>query len=126
MSLTTTGRNEIAKCLIGTGTIFNNANAKLCVGDSTTAFAVAQTDLQAATNKLRKAMDATYPTIATNAITFKATYGGTEANWAWNEWGIANAASAGTLLNRVVEYNGTKLSGQTWVFQVTLTVNIGA
>ena len=57
------------QCLIGNGTgtaaqtltYFNNGNAYIGVGDSTTAAAATQTDLQAATNKLRKAMDATYP-----------------------------------------------------------------
>jgi len=71
-------------------------------------------------------MDASYPTTEANILTFKSTYGPSEANFAWNEWGVFNAASGGTMLNRVVEYNGTKLSGQTWVFQVTLTVSIGS
>jgi hypothetical protein len=124
MALTTAARNAIAGLIIGTGTNFATANAKIGVGDSTTAFAVAQTDLQAATNKLRKAVDAGYPTISTNVLTFQATFGAAEANFAWQEWGIFNAASAGTMLNRVVENNGTKLSGQTWVFQVSLTINV--
>jgi len=127
MPLTNAGRNFMAGALTGhEATLFNNANAKIGVGDSTTAFATTQTDLVAATNKLRKAMDATFPTRATNVLTFKSTFGGSEANFAWNEWAVFNAASAGTMLNRVVEYNGTKLSGQTWIFQVDLTVNIGA
>lgn len=126
MALTNAGRDEIAKLLIGTGTNFANANARIGVGDSTTAFAATQTDLQAATNKLRKAMDATFPTVSGNVITLKSTFAAADANFAWQEWGVFNAATAGTMLNRVVENNGTKLSGQTWVFQVTLTVNIGA
>jgi fatty acid/phospholipid biosynthesis enzyme len=127
MPLTNAGRDAIASRLINDATTveFDNANAKIGVGDSTTAFAVAQTDLQAAANKFRKAMDATFPTIAGNAITFRSTYIGTEANWAWNEWAVFNAAAAGTMLQRMVEYNGTKLAGQTWVLQVTITVNIG-
>lgn len=127
MALTNAGRDFLAGAATGAQTThFDNTNARIGVGDSTTAFAVTHTDLQAATNKLRKAMDATYPTTAANVLTFKATFGSAEANFAWNEWGVFNAASAGVMLNRVVEYNGTKLSGQTWVFQVTLTVNIGA
>src|SRR5579864_7309910 len=42
----------------GTYTAMNNANARLGVGDSTTAAAASQTDLQAATNKTYQAMDA--------------------------------------------------------------------
>lgn len=127
MPLTDAGRNAIASRLINDATTieFDNANAKIGVGDSTVAFAAAQTDLQAATNKLRKAMDAGFPTIAANAITFRSTFIGTEANWAWQEWAVFNAATAGVMLNRVVEVNGTKLTGQTWVLQVTITVNIG-
>lgn len=127
MALTNAGRNIIASLLTGaSSTHFDNTNARIGVGDSTTAFAVTQTDLQAATNKFRKAMDASYPTTVGNVLTFKSTFGAAEANFAWNEWAVFNAASAGTMLNRVVEYNGTKLAGQTWVFQVTLTVAIGS
>lgn len=127
MALTNAGRDFIAQAIMNDSPLFfNNANARIGVGDSTTAFSAAHTDLQAATNKFRKAMDATFPTRATNVITFKSTFGSAEANFAWNEWGVFNAASAGTMLNRVVEYNGTKLSGQTWVFQVQLTISIGA
>lgn len=126
MALTNAGRDIIAGFITGAQTtLFNNANAKIGVGDSTTAFAATHTDLQAATNKLRKAMDTGYPTTTANVLVFKSTFGTAEANFAWNEWGVFNAASGGTMLNRVVEYNGTKLSGQTWVLQVTITVNIG-
>lgn len=127
MSLTNAGRDFLAGCATGAQTThFDNANARIAVGDSTTAFAVGDTDLKAAVNKFRKGMDVSYPTTVANVLTFQSTYGPTEANFAWNEWGVVNAASAGTLLNRVVEYNGTKLAGQTWVFKVTLTIAIGA
>jgi hypothetical protein len=106
--------------------VFNNANSRICVGDSTAAFAVTQTDLQATVNKLRKGMDATFPITTGNVLVFRATFIGTEANYAWQEWAVANAAANATLLNRVVEYNGTKLTGQTWIFEVTITINIGA
>lgn len=123
MPLTNAGRDVIAAMLIGEVTTdFNNANAHIGVGDSTTAFVVAQTDLQAATNKLRKAMDATYPTRAVNVLTFRSTFGTTEANFAWAEWGVFNAASAGAMLNRKVESLGTKASTQSWQLTVTNTV----
>lgn len=103
-------------------TAFNNANAHIGVGDSTTAFSAAHTDLQAATNKLRKAMDATYPSGGSNVITFRSTFGTSDANFAWQEWAVFNASSAGTMLNRKVESLGTKTNTQTWQFTVTLTV----
>jgi len=123
MALTNSGRDFIASAIVNadTPTFFTNTTSYLCVGDSATAFAVTQTDLQAATNKLRKGMDSTYPTRTANALVFKATFATGEANFAWNEWGIANAVSGGTLLNRVVSGLGSKNSG-TWSLTVTLTV----
>lgn len=111
----------VQSSLAAASTPFNNANTYIGVGDSTTAFAAGQTDLQAATNKLRKAMDATYPSGASNVITFRSTFATTDANWAWQEWGIFNASSAGTMLSRKVESLGTKTSAQTWQFTATLT-----
>lgn len=122
--------------LIGNGTAtaaqtltyFNNANAQIGVGDSTTAAAATQTDLQAATNKLRKAMDATYPqhtdatTSGAASIVFKSTFASADANFAWQEWGIFNGASGGRMLNRKVESLGTKASGTTWALTVTITL----
>lgn len=123
MPITDAGRNAMVQAAIGAaGTPFNNANSYIGVGDSTAAFAAAQTDLQAATNKLRKAMDATYPQGAANVITFRSTFATTDANFAWQEWGVFNAASGGTMLNRKVESLGTKTNTQTWQFTVTLTV----
>lgn len=119
MALTNAGRNLLAAAAIGEAyTAFNNANAYIGVGDSTTVFNAAQTDLQAATNKLRKAMDSTYPTIATNVVTFRATFGTSDANFAWEEVAALNASTGGTMLNRVVSSLGTKTSAQSW--QLTL------
>lgn len=123
MPLPNSGRNLIASAVVGAAyTAYNAANAYLGVGDSTTAFAAAQTDLQAASNKFRKAMDATFPTQSTNVLTFQATYGTSEANFAWNEWGVFNASTSGTMLNRKVESLGTKSTGS-WTLTVSLTVN---
>jgi hypothetical protein len=123
MPLTDAGRDFIAGAVSGVDTtLFNNTNARIGVGDSTTAFAKAQTDLQAATNKIRKGMDTSYPTRAANVLTFKSTFSSAEANWTWQEWAVFNAASGGTMISRKVENLGTKVSGATWVLTVTLTV----
>lgn len=122
MPITDAGRNfMVASTVAAASTPFNNANSYIGVGDSTTAYAAGQTDLVAATNKMRKAMDATYPQTATNVVTFRSTFATTDANWSWQEWGVFNAAAAGTMLNRKVESLGTKTSAQTWQFTVTLT-----
>ena len=123
MALTNAARDLIAQALIGEAfTSFANANARIGVGDSSIVFGASQTDLQASTNKLRKAMEAAYPTRASNALTFRSIFGTSEANFAWNEWGVFNAASAGTMLNRIVASLGTKTSAQSWQFTVTVTV----
>ena len=122
--------------LIGNGTTtagqtltyFNNANAHIGVGDSSTAEAATHTDLQAATNKLRRAVDATYPlhtdgtVVGAASIVFRATFGTGDANWVWNEWGIFNAASGGRMLNRKVTALGTKTSSASWQLTTTLAL----
>lgn len=129
------GASNLWQCLIGNGTAtddqtltyFDNGDAALGVGDSSTAAAATQTDLQAATNKTRVGMDATYPThtdgtsSGSATITFRSTFTG--ANFAWNEWGTFNSPDAGTgrMLNRKTFSGGTKASG-TWVFTTTLTL----
>ena len=123
MALTNAGRDHIAKCLMNdtSPTFFDNANSFLGIGDSTTAFSATQTDLQAATNKKRNAMEATYPQRTDNALVFKAIFATGDANFAWNEWGIFNASTGGVMLNRVIEGLGQK-NGGNWGFTVTLTV----
>jgi hypothetical protein len=124
--------------LIGNGTTtagqaltyFNNAQAAIGVGDSSTAAAATQTNLQAATNKLRVAMDATYPqhtdgtTSPSASIAFRSTFGTSQANYSWAEWGIFNSTTDGTgrMLNRKVEALGTKTSASTWTLTLTLTL----
>jgi len=123
MALTNAGRDFIATDIVGEAvTEYNNANAHLGVGDSTAVFAASQTDLQAASNKLRKAMEATYPTRAANVLTFRSLFATGDANFAWAEWGVFNGASANTMLSRKVEALGTKTSAQSWQLTATITV----
>ena len=103
-------------------TAFNNANSYLGVGISTTAYASSQTDLLGA-SKLRKGMDATYPTRSSNVMTFRSTFTTAEANFAWEENGIFNAASAGTMLTRENAALGTKPGTQQWVLTIALTLS---
>lgn len=123
MPLTNAGRDLFAAAIIGDSfTAFSNANARLGVGDSSTAFAAGQTDLQAASNKFRRVMEATFPTRSANVLTFKSSFATGEANFAWNEIGVFDAASAGNMLCRVVQALGTKASG-TWTLTHTVTVS---
>lgn len=122
--LVNAGINLMESLLIGgAGTPFSEANAHIGVGDSATAAAAGQTDLQAATNKVRKAMDSGYPAQAAQALTFRSTFGTGEANHAIQEVGVFNAASGGTMLNRKVQDLGTKTSASTLQLTVTITIS---
>jgi len=122
MPLTNAGRDHIATQIVGqAATAFTNATAHIGVGSGTTAFAATQTAL--VTQLSRQPMDATFPTRTGNTLTFRSTFDTTQGNGAWQEWGVFNAGTGGTMLNRRVESLGTKPSTQTWQFTVTLTVN---
>lgn len=128
-TLTTAGVTLWANLLIGAGgTTYTNAVAALGVGDSSAAFAVGQTNLQGAvnvTNRIRKAMNLTYPSTVAGAITFQSTFATTDANFTWNEWAIFNNVTdaSGTMLNRAVNNLGTKTNAAAWQLTVTETIS---
>ena len=127
MGLTNAGALIMAAKLVETiGTDYNNANAHIGVGTSSTAFAATQTDLQG--SPVRKAMVATYPQRSGAALTFRSLFGTADANQAWNEWGVFNGSGSGTagptgvvMLNRKTESMGTKTSAELWQITVTVT-----
>jgi hypothetical protein len=120
--LLNSGIDEMWDLIVGdSANHYNNASAQIGVGDSTTAANATQTDLQSSTNKAYKGMDSGYPTSASQKATFKASFGDSEANFAWNEWVVKQATSA-KCLNRKVESLGTKASG-TWTLEVTITLS---
>lgn len=106
------------------------------VGDSSTAYAAGQSDLQAASNKYYRVWDGA-PTVSTASLIFVSTFGTAVANFAWNEYGVVipdtgTAYTSGTtkqasyiMLNRKAgaALLGTKTSSQSWVFTVTLTLS---
>lgn len=103
-------------------TAFNNANAYIGIGDSSAAEAATQTGLQATTNKLYKAIEAGYPAIAGQTVTFRAVFGSAEANFSWQEFTVANGNSdAAVNLNRKISNQGTKASGQTWTIDLEIS-----
>ncbi len=107
---------------IGSETAWNNANARLGVGDSNAAENATQTGLQAATNKTYKAMDASYPQRTNQTCEWRATFGSTDANYAWEEYTVVNGADdSGKNLNRKISSKGTKSSGESWVLSLQIT-----
>lgn len=75
-------------------------------------------------NRLRKPMQATYPTGPTSGVlTFQSQFTGNDANWQWTEFGIFNAITSGaTMLNHKAQSLGTKVAGATWTLQATITI----
>jgi hypothetical protein len=116
------------------GNPWSNTNAYIGVGDTATAEAATQTELQAAaaaTNRFYKVMSATYPIRTNQSVDFRADFTTTEANFAWQEWTVAagatTASGAGFLtgtinLNRKVQSLGTKATG-TWTMTGTVTIS---
>lgn len=103
---------------------YNNANAEIGVGDDDTAADATQTGLQAAVNKTYEGMEATYPTVVDQTVTFKASFGSADANYAWKEFVVINGATAETVaLNRKVEDEGIKTAGQVWEITLAITLS---
>lgn len=129
------GIQRLIDLLIAAGGVsYNNANAFIGVGDTATAEAATQTELQAtaaAANRFYKAMNATYPIRTLQSCDWRSDFTTTEANFVWNEWTIAagttGASGAGFLtgttnLNRKVQSLGTKTTG-TWTLTGTVTIS---
>jgi hypothetical protein len=122
MALTTSGAQFLAKAATGLNspTLFSASNAYIGVGDSATAFSIAQSDLQAATNKFRKLVTSIGE--SAGVVTAVATCGTSEANFEWVEHGLFNASSGGTMLGRKVESPslGTKVNTKVWTMSLTI------
>lgn len=119
------GIQEMLDLLIGAGgsvAAYNNATAQIGVGDSSTAESASQTDLQAATNKTWKAMNASYPQRSSQTMSWQSDFTSSEANYAWNEWSIRNGSSRDKNLNRKVQSLGTKATG-TWTLTGQVTIS---
>lgn len=107
------------------GNPWANSNAQIGVGDSSTAEAATQTELQAATNRFYAGMNATYPSRSNQTVSFQTDFTTGNANYVWNEWTVATGSSgsppSGTVnLNRKVASLGTKASG-TWTLTAQIT-----
>lgn len=131
-SLLTAGIARLEDLLIGAGgQAYDNTHTRIGVGNSTSGVSISDTDLFASSgssNRQFMVMDATYPSRSGSVITFRATFGTSVGNFAWQEWGIDGGTVNGTtvtapLLNRKVVSLGTKSGGATWVFTVTITIS---
>jgi hypothetical protein len=141
-TITNLGAQLLWRIFVGLGTsaapsatnraaFLSSANAYIGIGNGTAPASATDTNLTG-TNKFFKAMDSGYPQApsfdptGSRAVTFLSTFGTTEANFAWNEVGLANADlttnANGILFNRANVSWGTKTSNDTWAVAVMLRV----
>lgn len=131
--LVNAGINRLGSLLIGGGgQAYDATHTAILVGDTNTAAAASDTDLNAtvnASNRYAQVADSTYPAFASQVLTVKSTFGTGNANFQWNEWGIAGNTASGAnaatapLLNHKVVNLGTKTSNASWSFTVTVTIS---
>lgn len=130
------GASILWECLKGSGSTastaakkYFNATAAIGVGTSTVAAAATQTALQGGSQSL-KALTGGFPTHTTGStaatvvdIVYKSTWGVTEGNFAWQEWGLFNKATTGNrrMFNRKVQSFGTKTSAASWTLTATFS-----
>lgn len=120
--LLTAGATLVLNRLAGiTATAIDATNGRICVGDGTASVTAGQTDLQGS-NKYRQVFDAV-PTVSTNTLQAVATVTTANANFHWQEFGLANSASGATLVTRAIQDFGTKTSSLQWILTVTITLS---
>lgn len=117
------GITEVMDLIIGdAATAYSAANTYLGVGADTTAADATQTGLIAASNKYYQLVDSVSATGQT--ITWQATFGSGVANFAWEEFTVANGSSdSADNLNRKVSGQGTKASPNIWILQCKITLS---
>lgn len=140
--LTRQGKKRLIDRLVGTASnqALDATHCRIGTGNSNTAAADTQTDLQAAAgagNRQFQLVDSA-PSVGSGASsgvgTFVATFGTGVGNYPWEEWGIDGGTASGTtvttegnttpgLINRKVTSLGTKTSAASWVFTVTVTIS---
>lgn len=118
------GATEMLKLITGSGgTQFSEANSHIYVGTNNTAEQASQTGVIATDDQRANAgMDSGYPTVDGRQMVYRATFGDTQANFAWREVAITNGTGVGAIaMNRKVANLGTKETG-TWTVQVTISL----
>lgn len=128
--ITDAGWTRLMSLLIGSGgTQALTATAvRIGVGDGTAAESYSHTDLQGTSKWFEPVQGAA--TLGTRTMAFTAAFGGSVANYAWNEFGIdvgTPTVTAGSTVNALL-FNrkapiaqGEKASGQTWTATATVT-----
>jgi len=101
---------------------------RIGVGTGTTAEAYTDNDLSGASKFFQPVTGA--GSLGTRQLTFTASFGGSDANFAWNEFGLdvgTPTVTAGSTVNALLFNHkanvaqGSKASGQTWTATATLS-----
>lgn len=132
--ITNAGWTRLMSLLTATGSTqaLSATAVRIGVGNSNTAEAYTDTDLNAAAGSSNRYFMTVggAATLGTRTTAFTATFGSSDGNFAWNEFGIdvgTPSVSAGTTVNALLFNHkagiaqGTKASGQTWAATATLT-----
>jgi hypothetical protein len=131
--LTTAGIGRIVTLITaGTGNLISSTTARVGVGNGVGTAAIGDTDLSAAAGSANRWFQTCTVTSPSNVLTFAATFGTADGNFAWNEWGVdigTATVSSGNTVNAVLLNHktsiaqGTKASGQTWTATATITLS---
>lgn len=104
----------------GGGTNYGNATAWLGVGTSSGSVSAVQTGLSG--TAAYRPMEATYPQIANQTVTWRSIFDGANGNFQWDEFTVANGSgNSAENLNRRVSDQGIKASGTTWTLDLAIT-----
>ena len=108
---------------------FDAAHCRIGAGNGVTAVAYTDTDLSAAAgsaNRWFQLVSGVFTIGGTRTWTVAATFGISDGNFTWNEFGIDQGTASGNtvtaiLLNHALSSQGTKASGQIWTATATIT-----
>lgn len=117
------GINEIwtILCSAASGTKWDKANAALGVGNSNAAIDPTHTGLDGASQNYVSIDSVTFG--SSQKATWISTFQGSDGNFDWQEFTIANGAGDSYVnMNRKVSNQGTKVSGQVWELTLEITL----
>jgi len=131
--LTTAGIGRLVTLAnAGTGNLVASTTARVGAGNGGGTAAIGDTDLSAAAGSANRWFQTCTVTTPSNVLTFAATFGTADGNFAWTEFGIdigTATVSSGNTVNAVLLNHktsiaqGTKASGQTWTATATITIS---